>query len=591
MAREILNELAVSLHRQPGIYALLLGSGLSRSAKVPTGWEVTLDLIRRLAIADGDEPEDLEAWYLEHYQEEPDYSRILEHIAPTEAERQGLIEAYFEPNEEERAQGLKLPTEAHRTIARLVTKGYIRVILTTNFDRLMEQALQDEGVQPTVIASTDAIKGAPPYVHAKVVIVKLHGDYKDTRIRNSLAELETYDQELDVYLDRVLDEFGLIVAGWSGDWDAALRGAILRMQNRRYPLYWLAYSDRSAAAQELIQFRQGRVVGGMGADAFFGSLLAKVDALEEASWTPPQSVELLLVEVKRYLAEPDRYGIRLEDLVLDEARALAQIMQQDWAACPWVLEPNDDRVCRTCLTHLSTKSERLTQILAIILRYDRQQAWAELIARAVDILAQEPRPRGSHTDPGLYIRLYPLTLITTALFVVGAQEGRATTLRRVLDLEYRTAYRNYPFMYALNLVEEQGRVFEAANGQTWCQPAAMHTANTLAPWLRYLLVHDRVYSVGEFLSSLALQEVGLRLGSAQWGPLGGRYMYQQGNDIADFLRQQPEWLSKLYPNIKEMLRVFDEQAPTIARGRRGGCIPRMGFQAAAAYGGEEDTFR
>lgn len=583
-----MNELTVSLHRQPGIYALLLGSGLSRSAKVPTGWEVTLDLIRRLAIADGGEPEDLEAWYREHYQEEPDYSRILEHIAPTEAERQGLIEAYFEPNEEERAQGLKLPTEAHRAIARLVAKGYIRVILTTNFDRLTEQALQDEGVQPTVIASTDAIKGAPPYVHAKVVIVKLHGDYKDTRIRNSLTELEKYDQELDVYLDRILDEFGLIVAGWSGDWDAALRGAILRMQNRRYPLYWLAYSDPSAAAQKLIRFRQGRVVGGMGADTFFGSLLAKVDALEEASWTPPQSVELLLVEVKRYLAEPDRYGIRLEDLVLDEARALAQIMRQDLAACPWVLQPSDSSACRTCLTHLTTKSERLTRILATIVRYDRQQAWAELVARAVDILAQEPRPQYLN-DPGLYIRLYPLTLITTALFVVGAQEGRVMALRRVLDLEFRTINRKHPFMYALGMVEDQGRVFEAANGRTWCQPAAMHTANVLLPWLRNLLVHDRIYNVGEFLLSLALQEVGSRQGSAWWSPLGGRYMYEHGNDIETFLQQRPVWLSQLYPNIEEMLRVFDEKAPEIARGKGGGCIGRIPFNSSAAYRGEEDT--
>ena len=159
MTTETLNELAVSLQRQPGIYALLLGSGLSRAASIPTGWEVTLDLVRRLAVANGDEPTDLEAWYRERYDEEPDYSRILERIASTEAERRGLLEAYFEPTEEERAQGLKLPTKAHRAIARLVAKGYIRVILTTNFDRLLEQALQDEGIQPVVVASTDALKG------------------------------------------------------------------------------------------------------------------------------------------------------------------------------------------------------------------------------------------------------------------------------------------------------------------------------------------------------------------------------------------------------------------------------------------------
>ena len=32
-----------------GVYAVLVGSGVSRAARIPTGWEVTLDLIRKLA--------------------------------------------------------------------------------------------------------------------------------------------------------------------------------------------------------------------------------------------------------------------------------------------------------------------------------------------------------------------------------------------------------------------------------------------------------------------------------------------------------------------------------------------------------------
>jgi hypothetical protein len=36
-------KLAISLHSNPGIYALLLGSGLSRDTGVPTGWEIVLE--------------------------------------------------------------------------------------------------------------------------------------------------------------------------------------------------------------------------------------------------------------------------------------------------------------------------------------------------------------------------------------------------------------------------------------------------------------------------------------------------------------------------------------------------------------------
>ena len=44
-----LTALAFSIYENNGVYCLLLGSGVSRSAEIPTGWEITLDLVRRIA--------------------------------------------------------------------------------------------------------------------------------------------------------------------------------------------------------------------------------------------------------------------------------------------------------------------------------------------------------------------------------------------------------------------------------------------------------------------------------------------------------------------------------------------------------------
>src|SRR6266436_1579843 len=49
--------LAFSMFSNKGVYAVLLGSGVSRSAAIPTGWEVVLDLIRRLAHLLGEDCE------------------------------------------------------------------------------------------------------------------------------------------------------------------------------------------------------------------------------------------------------------------------------------------------------------------------------------------------------------------------------------------------------------------------------------------------------------------------------------------------------------------------------------------------------
>ena len=46
-------QLAFSLLENKGVFAVLLGSGVSRAAQIPTGWEITLDLIRRVAAAQG----------------------------------------------------------------------------------------------------------------------------------------------------------------------------------------------------------------------------------------------------------------------------------------------------------------------------------------------------------------------------------------------------------------------------------------------------------------------------------------------------------------------------------------------------------
>jgi hypothetical protein len=189
---------------------------------------------------------------------------------------------------------------AHHAIARLVASGAVRVVITTNFDRLIENALREAGVEPTVIASEDAIAGATPLVHSKCTVIKVHGDYLDARIKNTDAELEAYSPAMNDLLGQVFDNFGLLVVGWSGEWDTALRSAILRAPSRRYQLYWAARGNVSGLAQDLLDQRGGRSFQIVDADAFFGKLSETLEALRQASRPHPQSVELALSLAKRY---------------------------------------------------------------------------------------------------------------------------------------------------------------------------------------------------------------------------------------------------------------------------------------------------
>jgi NAD-dependent SIR2 family protein deacetylase len=170
--------LTFSMYSNKGVYALLLGSGISRSAEIPTGWEITLNLIRKLAHIQGANCEpDPAVWYSETFHEEANYSKLLDAISKRPSERSQLLKEYFEPSEDDRQRGIKTPTVAHKAIARLVEDGYVKVIITTNFDRLMEKALEDVGVIPIVLSTSDAIQGALPITHSRCTIIKVHGDY------------------------------------------------------------------------------------------------------------------------------------------------------------------------------------------------------------------------------------------------------------------------------------------------------------------------------------------------------------------------------------------------------------------------------
>ncbi len=281
-------------------------------------------LVQRLAVLEDTEvPEDSLAWYSQRFGGDPDYSMLLAQLAPTSAERRNLLEGFFEPTPEEREQGVKAPTRAHRAIAELVARGYVRVIVTTNFDRLLEVALIEAGVQPIVITSPQAAAGTIPLAHSRCTVIKVHGDYLDPDLKNTVEELGSYAPAIDALLDQVFDQYGLVICGWSADWDEALRNALRRAPSRRYGTYWTHVGSLGEQAQRLIAHRQAVAVPIPGADEFFEMLAAKIAALAEAMDQRPLSTALAVAELKRYLPDP-RHRIRLHDLLMNETNRVIE---------------------------------------------------------------------------------------------------------------------------------------------------------------------------------------------------------------------------------------------------------------------------
>jgi predicted ATPase len=271
------SRLALALHASPKAYAVLLGSGISASAGVPTGLQIVADLVSKVAAMEGaptgGNPVE---WYRRRFGEEPDYSKLLLTLAASPTERNGLLRSYFEPTASQGDARPASPTAAHHAVAGLVAQGHVSVILTTNFDRLMEQSLEAAGVTPVVLSTPDSLEGTLPLGRARCTLVKLNGDYLDTRIKNTPIELDSYHPAIERLLDRILDEYGVIVCGWSADWDTALCRAFERVAGHRYSTFWATRSAPAGAAARIVSARKAEVVTISGADDFFVDLGARL---------------------------------------------------------------------------------------------------------------------------------------------------------------------------------------------------------------------------------------------------------------------------------------------------------------------------
>lgn len=534
LSADPLTQLAFAVYENKGVFALLLGSGVSRAASIPTGWEITLDLIRRTALTQGvADQEDWHRWYVSTFGGEPNYSSLLEELAATPEERRSILHSYIEPDDADREAGRKVPTRAHRAIAELVRSGYIRVIVTTNFDRLMENALREVGIEPTVVASADALAGAEPITHTNCYVLKLHGDYKDARILNTDSELDVYPDGYNRTLDRILDEHGLIICGWSGEWDHALRSAFLRAPNRRYSVFWAARGKIRERAQELVGHRGARVVPADDADTFFVQINQRVKTLEQSRAQDPLSIELLVSSTKRFLSRGE-HRIQLDELLAREtSRVIDRIRHEDFAM-PGQMDRN---TFDTYVKRYESATEALACMAGAIGRWGDGGEFL-LMSDILLTLSSEAEKHQSGLLVFLNLRSYPAYLVYTAYGIGLTRAARWQELHRLFSMQIergeREPKRAVDMLLGENWKGGRKEVWNmlAGPGKDYKTPFSDYICRLYSEWSPAFAAlcpdYELLFERFEFLGSLAflehteledLQSI-LRGQDFRWMPIG-----------------------------------------------------------------------
>ena len=233
----------------------LLGAGASAAAGIPTAWDMIWEFKQQLfvsqrrvspkAVTDLSNPavrRSLQSFIdgLGRYPSTgaPDeYAALFEAAYPSEHDRRTYIAA--------KLAGAK-PSFGHIALAALLKAGRTRIVWTTNFDPLVADACAKayDGTGHLTTVALDAPDLARDVLNGDrwPTEIKLHGDFRSRRLKNTGDELRQQDAILRDLLVGACRRSGLIVAGYSGR-DDSIMDALEEVLETTSPfpggLFWL----------------------------------------------------------------------------------------------------------------------------------------------------------------------------------------------------------------------------------------------------------------------------------------------------------------------------------------------------------------
>lgn len=211
-----------------------------------------------------------------------EYAHYFEAAYPHPGDRRTVIEEFVR-------QGT--PSYGHVALAALMKLGRCRVVWTANFDRLIEDAAVKMlgSTSRVVVSSLDNAQVGIDAFNAErwPLIVKVHGDFQSSRLKNTVEELREQDSRMRRLLVDSCKRLGLVVMGYSGRDESvmqALREAIDHGRGYPFGLYWFHRPDSTLlpSVTQLVQAAseagvQAHIVEAFTFDEVLGDVVKQLD--------------------------------------------------------------------------------------------------------------------------------------------------------------------------------------------------------------------------------------------------------------------------------------------------------------------------
>ena len=257
MVSETFGRLVFALKNNPKEYCLFLGAGASIDSGAKDANTIAYAILKEiyeamssLSLTNQREKRKFDEWA----KERRSFSKILEEFAGNRS-RRDIIAKYVTK---------ATPSTGYKKLALLVKNGFFRGAFTTNFDNLLEKALQSQGL---VINSDFEVlvlgKDDEKVIDSKIrdflrnrnqafLVLKLHGDlHYPSTLRVTESETRRFSTKLSRCLSDCLNELGFIFVGYGGR-DPDVLKVLGKIRQVSYPHWWV--SKRKVTNNDVLEF-------------------------------------------------------------------------------------------------------------------------------------------------------------------------------------------------------------------------------------------------------------------------------------------------------------------------------------------------
>ena len=235
--------LAPLLRDSEALPLFLLGAGASFRSGVPTAAEAVKQIARQVyseRILNGQrppervKPTEWESWL----QRFPWFLRGPDRLAENFPL---IVDELLKPAEYRKRVLLDLvrprssPSSGYQDLSRLVMRGLVGTVLTTNFDTCLIDALREQKPHIRTVAEVNRFSGDYDQfnVFNRCQVVWLHGRADHYSDKNVLGEVSTTDVELVAHLRPLLDGAPVVVIGYRGYEPSVMEGVFAQNKSGR----------------------------------------------------------------------------------------------------------------------------------------------------------------------------------------------------------------------------------------------------------------------------------------------------------------------------------------------------------------------